>query len=208
MIDERDQYMVAQLLNQIRDSHYKSVLVIVGAGHMKGMKKYFDQGSIQDPAKRIQELDTIPEGSKWLRYIPWIIVGIILVGFALGFSRSNDLGLELVLDWVLINGGLAALGAVIAMAHPLTIITAFLAAPITSLNPTIGAGMVTAAVETVLRRPKVSDFSRLRKDTTSLKGWWHNQVTRILLVFILSSVGSALGTYLAGFQIFNKLTNS
>ena len=208
VIDERDEYMSAQLEKQISASDYKHVLAIVGAGHMSGMKNYIENKKINDPNKRIQELDTIPEGSKWIGYIPWIIVGIILLGFAIGFSRSNDLGLELVLDWVIINGGLAALGALIAMAHPLTIITAFLAAPITSLNPTIGAGMVTAAIETFLRKPKVSDFSRLRKDATSLKGWWNNQVTRILLVFILSSLGSAIGTYLAGFQIFSKLSGS
>lgn len=208
LIDERDEYMSAQLEKQVADSGYKSVLAIVGAGHMHGMQSYIQEKRIKEPAKRIQALDTIPEGSKWIGYIPWIIVAVILIGFAIGFSRSNDLGLELVLDWVIINGGLAALGALIAMAHPLTIITAFVAAPITSLNPTIGAGMVTAAVETLLRRPKVADFSRLRKDTTSLKGWWNNQVTRILLIFILSSVGSAIGTYLAGFQIFSKLTGS
>lgn len=206
LIDERDEYMSAQLQKQIGDSDYKNVLAVVGAGHMSGMQTYINENKISEPEKRIQTLDTIPEGSKWISYIPWIIVAIILIGFAIGFSRSNDLGMELVLVWVLINGGLAALGALAAMAHPLTILTAFVAAPITSLNPTIGAGMVTAAVETFLRRPKVSDFSQLRKDTTSLKGWWKNQVTRILLVFILSSLGSAIGTYVAGFQIFNKLT--
>ena len=92
------------------------------------------------------------------------------------------------------------------MGHPLTVIGAFIAAPITSLNPTIGAGMVTAAMEIFLRRPNVGDFSRLRQDTTHLKGWWRNRVARILLVFLLSSLGSAAGTYLAGFRIFDRLT--
>lgn len=123
----------------------------------------------------------------------------------MGFSRSSDLGMSLVIDWIIINGGLAALGALIAMAHPLTIITAFLAAPLTSLNPMVGAGMVTAGMETYLRKPKVGDFGSLRKDASSLKGWWSNQVTRILLIFILSSFGSAVGTYLAGFRIYGKL---
>lgn len=208
LIDERDEYMSAQLQKQISDSDHKHVLAIVGAGHMHGMKNYIENKKIEEPAKRINALDSIPEGAKWLSYVPWIIVAVILLGFGIGFSRSNDLGFELILDWVLINGGLAAVGAAIAMAHPLTIITAFLAAPITSLNPTIGAGMVTAAVETFLRKPKVSDFSSLRKDASSLKGWWNNQVTRILLIFILSSLGSAIGTYLAGFKIFSKLSGS
>jgi pheromone shutdown protein TraB len=108
---------------------------------------------------------------------------------------------------VLINGTLSALGAAIAAAHPLTVATAFLAAPITSLNPTIGAGMVTAAVEIGLRRPSVGDFGRLRRETTSLRGWWQNRVSRILLVFFLSTLGSAIGTYLAGFRIVERLTH-
>jgi pheromone shutdown protein TraB len=131
-----------------------------------------------------------------------------MAGFALGFSRSPALGMSLVLDWVLINGGLAALGAAIAGGHPVTVLTAFLAAPLTSLNPTVGAGMVTAAVEVYLRKPQVGDFSRLRSDATTLGGWWHNRVTRTLLVFVLSTLGSAIGTYVAGFRIFERLTGS
>ena len=110
------------------------------------------------------------------------------------------------MDWVVINGGLSALGALIAGAHPLTIVTAFLAAPLTSLNPMIGAGFVAVAAEMYLRRPNVGDFSNLRKDTTHLKGWWRNRVTRTLLVFLLSSLGSAIGTWVAGFMIYGKLT--
>jgi pheromone shutdown protein TraB len=112
-----------------------------------------------------------------------------------------------VLDWVLINGGLAAAGALIAAAHPLTVLTAALAAPLTSLNPTIGVGFVTAAVETWLRKPNVGDFARLKQDTTHLGGWWSNRVSRILLVFFFSTLGSAIGTYVAGFRIFDRLVS-
>jgi pheromone shutdown protein TraB len=126
----------------------------------------------------------------------------------LGFRRSPTLGWELVSDWVVINGGLAAVGALLATAHPLTILGAFVAAPLTSLNPMIGAGMVTAALELFLRKPSVGDFGRLRKDTAALRGWWRNGVARILLVFLLSTLGSAAGTYLAGFRIANRLIGS
>ena len=105
-----------------------------------------------------------------------------------------------------INGALSALGALLANAHPVTIITAFIAAPLTSLNPTVGAGMVTAAVEAWIRKPRVADFSTLRKDTTKLSGWWKNRVSRTLLVFFFSTLGSAAGTYIAGFRIFEQLT--
>ncbi len=212
LVDERDQYMAARLLQETHDSDYKKLLVIVGAGHMKGIQKYVSNWlkvkSPENVKEIIESLDHIPPPGKWLKRIPWIIVALVFIGFGLGFSRSPELGWQLIADWVLINGGLAALGALIALAHPVTIIGAFLAAPLTSLNPTIGAGMVTAAIEAYMRKPKVEDFARLRTDTTHLKGWWQNVVTRILLVFILSTLGSAIGTYVAGFKIFGRLAGN
>ncbi|MCH8227438.1 MAG: conjugal transfer protein TraB, partial [Proteobacteria bacterium] len=111
-----------------------------------------------------------------------------------------------VMLWVAINGGLAALGALIARGHPLTVLSAVVAAPLTSLNPTIGAGMVTGLVESWIRKPRVSDLENLRFDITSLKGWFRNPATRILLVFFLSNLGSAIGTWVAGFKIIEALS--
>ncbi|MCI0504912.1 MAG: TraB/GumN family protein [Gammaproteobacteria bacterium] len=164
-------------------------------------------GKGPDPVTVINHYNYIPPSSKWPRMIAWAIVAAIFAGFAIGFTRSPDLGWQMVADWVLINGGLAAIGAIIALAHPITIVSAFIAAPITSLNPAIGAGMVTAAIETGIRRPRVEDFSRLRADTTHLKGWWKNSVTRVLLVFLFSTLGSAAGTYVAGYRIFERLAS-
>ncbi|MDX8389234.1 MAG: TraB/GumN family protein [Mariprofundaceae bacterium] len=201
LIDERDQFMAARILQEAEQG--KHLLAIVGAGHLKGIQRYLDQGL--DIEATLERLNSLPPSGSFLKYLPWIITAFVLTGFAIGFSRSPDLGWELVRDWVLINGGLSALGALIAAAHPLTIITAFVAAPLTSLNPMVGAGMVTGAVETWVRRPHVADFRALRSDTTHVKGWWKNRVTRILLVFMLSTFGSAIGTYVAGFMIYDKL---
>ncbi|HBV20241.1 MAG TPA: conjugal transfer protein TraB [Nitrosomonas sp.] len=208
LISERDEYMSARLIKESRENNYQHILAVVGAGHMNGMQHQIENNCIKNPDETISLLDIQPASSGWFKYIPWVIVLLILIGFAIGFMRSPEIGTAMILDWVLINGGLSALGAAIAFAHPLTIMTAFFAAPLTSLNPTIGAGMVVAAAETYLRKPKVGDFNRLRKDTTSLKGWWNNQVTRILLIFILSTLGSAIGTYVAGFRIFERLSSS
>jgi pheromone shutdown-related protein TraB len=209
LIGERDEYMVARLRQEVAKHPHENILAVIGAGHLGGMVKHFEKDSLLDKNSSdqvIERLDQVPAGSKWPKYLPWIIVGLVFLGFAIGFSRSPSLGWELVVDWVLINGGLAALGALIAAAHPLTVIGAFLAAPLTSLNPTIGAGMVTAGIEVYLRRPKVGDFGRLRSDTTTLKGWWKNRVTRTLLVFLFSTIGSAAGTYIAGFRIYDRLS--
>ncbi|MCB1849681.1 MAG: TraB/GumN family protein [Gammaproteobacteria bacterium] len=206
LIDERDRYMAARLVQEVAASGHENILAVVGAGHLKGIRSYLEKG-VDGPEQLISELERLPAPSRWPKAIPWVIVALILLGFAIGFARSPDLGWQLVLDWVLINGVLSAVGAVLAAAHPLTVATAFVAAPITSLNPTIGAGMVTAAVETFLRKPRVGDFATLRHETTRLAGWWRNRVSRTLLVFLFSTLGSAIGTYVAGFKIFGRLAS-
>jgi len=209
LIDERDRYMTAKLLQTLKDYPGKNLLAVVGAGHVKGMANYlqkYSEDSSYNPGDVISELDVIPKKRSWFKFIPWIIVVLVIFGFYLGFQKGPDLGWSLIWQWIVINGSLSALGAAIAGAHLLTIITAFVAAPITSLNPTIGAGMVTAAMELFIRKPTVNDFSDLRKDTSSAWGWRKNRVARILLIFVLSSLGSAIGTYVAGFRIFGQLT--
>jgi pheromone shutdown-related protein TraB len=206
LIGERDRYMAARLRQEASHPGHQSILAVIGAGHLQGIKETLQNPPAALPAETIAELNQLPPAARWPRFIPWFIVGLILLGFAIGFYRNPGLGWELVVEWVVINGGLAALGAILAAAHPLTIVTAFVAAPLTSLNPTIGAGMVTGAVELFLRKPEVGDFHRLRTDTTSMKGWWKNRVTRVLLVFLFSTLGSAIGTYVAGFRILEKLT--
>lgn len=203
LITERDRFMAARL-RQVAEGGASRILAVVGAGHLKGLAATLREGS-DDPASTIAALSVIPRGRSWTKFIPWLIVALVLVGFGVGFARSPSLGMTLVVEWIVINGGLSALGAAIAGGHILTVISAFVAAPITSLNPTIGAGFVTALVETYLRKPTVGDFSNLRSDTSSFRGWRHNRVARTLLVFFLSTLGSAVGTYLAGFRIGQHL---
>ena len=204
LVNERDQYMAHRLFNEANSGQYKTLLAVIGAGHLKGIKVYLE--SQLNDIKSLEELDSIPAPSRWPKLIPWFIVALVFIGFSIGFNRAPELGWQLVIEWVVINGGLSALGALLANAHPLTIITAFIAAPLTSLNPTVGAGMVTAATEAWIRKPRVGDFSTLKSDTVNLGGWWKNRVSRTLLVFLFSTLGSAAGTYIAGFRIFEQLT--
>lgn len=207
LIDERDQFMAARLLEEIELGDARRVLAVVGAGHLKGIARYLQAGDA-NPGETRRELEHLPRPSRWPRLIPWFIALLVVVGFTIGFRESRELGWQLVADWVVINGGLAGLGALLARAHPLTILSAVLGAPLTSLNPAIGAGMVAAAVETWLRKPNMGDFAELKHATTRLSGWWKNRVARILMVFFLTTIGSAAGTYLAGFRIFGRLTGA
>jgi len=205
LIGERDRFMAARLRQENLDNAGKRILVVIGAGHLEGLAKYLADDQ-EDPQTEVDSLSELPAPNRWIKFVPWVIAALVFTGFWIGFSRSPELGWQLVTLWVVINGGLAALGALIARGHPLTILSAMVAAPLTSLNPAIAAGMVTGAVESWLRKPKVSDLERLRDDATTLKGWFKNPATRILLVFFFSNMGSAIGTWVAGFQIFDALS--
>ena len=206
LIAERDRFMAARLRQENQDNAGKRILVVIGAGHLEGLAKYLAEDQ-EPPQPEIDRLSELPPPNRWLKFVPWVIAALVLTGFWIGFSRSPELGWQLVSLWVLINGGLAALGALIARGHPLTILSAMVAAPLTSLNPAVAAGMVTGLVESWLRKPKVSDLEKLRDDATTLKGWFRNPATRILLVFFFSNLGSAIGTWVAGFQIFGALSS-
>lgn len=210
LIAERDRFMAARLRQQLRSlptEGERRVLVVIGAGHLAGLATALEE---PDPgpaavAEELLALQRLPAPNPWSRLLPWLLVALVVTGFAIGFSREQELGLRLLLEWTLINGGLAGLGALIALAHPLTVLATALAAPFTSLNPLIGAGFVAAGVELALRRPRVGDLARLRQDVTEARGWWRNRAARALLVFAFATMGSAAATYIAGFRIFEVL---
>ena len=204
LLDERDLYMATKVKQFIDEHKPNSLLVVVGAAHLSGIVRELKHSN-RDFNATINELESVTSAKKITHLLPWLVVAVILAGFIYGFTKETQIGFELVLDWVFINGGLAAMGALIAAAHPLTIISVFFAAPLTSINPTIGAGMVAAAVELFLKKPRVSDFANLKKDTAKLSGWWHNRVAKIVMIFVLSTIGSAIGTYIGGFHIYSTL---
>ena len=206
LVRERDLYMAAKIREFIAEREPKTLLAVVGAGHLDGLRRELADGSRAGRAHRvIADYETVPARGRWWKWLPWAVVAAIIAGFVVGFSRDFDLGVGLVLDWILINGGLAALGAALAAAHPLTVAAVFVAAPLTSINPTIGAGMAAAAVELFLRKPRVADFEKLKTDASRFSGWRRNRVARTLLIFVLSTLGSAAGTYLGGFHIYGSL---
>ncbi len=191
LVDERDTYMA----HHIRMAPGDKIVAIIGAAHMPGILAKLER-NFSD--QEIAELSAVPEKTRLSKIIPWLIPAVVVGLFIFGFfAGDTDRITEAAVAWILANGLLSALGALLAMGHPLTILTAFIAAPITSLNPTIGAGFVTGLVQAVIAPPQVSDMERVAEDIAGLRGWWRNRLTRVLLVFFLSSLGSAIGTLVA-----------
>lgn len=194
LIHERDLW----LMDSIYHSPGKKVVAVVGAGHVPGIVKHWGH----DIDKH--ELGTVPSPGFFSKALPWLIPIFIIASIAVGFFRY-DKGWELIWIWILANGIPCALGTLIALGHPVTIVASFFAAPFTSLSPLIGAGMVAGLVEAYMRKPTVEDCETLSNDTINLKGWYHNRITKTLLVMTLSTLGSAIGTYYGAFAIITSL---
>ena len=192
LVDERDTYMAYH----IRNAPGEKVLAVVGAAHLPGIIRLL-QGDEIDP-ETINEISIIPSKTTFSKIIPWLIPGIVVALFIGGFFFGNrDQLANAAAAWVLANGFFSALGALLALGHPATIISAFVAAPITSLNPTIGAGFVTGLVQSFVAAPTVRDMEHVGEDLMTFKGWWKNRLARVLLVFLFSSIGSSIGTFVA-----------
>ncbi|MEO6798818.1 MAG: TraB/GumN family protein [Rhodanobacter sp.] len=207
LIGERDAFMAARLREEAArsaSSEPRSVLVVIGAGHLKGLCTLLREQQ-DEPALKVAELAQTPPKARWPK---WLAMGLVLVVFAAigwAFHRNADLGTQALMAWVLFTGGFAALGALAAGGHPLSIVAAFIAAPIKPFRPGIPAGGISAMVEAWVRRPRVADFDTLRDDIVHWTGWWKNRVARTLLNFILVSIGTLIGEYSAGFQIVKSL---
>lgn len=202
LIDERDRYLAAK----IWDSQGGNVVAVLGAGHIAGVEAHLNRMAAGKETTDVSQISEIPPKSAGAKIVSWIIpvliIGLIAAGFIYGGSRTGG---KMVLSWILWNSVPAALMSLIAGAHPLTIITAFAGAPLTSLCPFIGIGFLTAAVQSFCVKPKVSDMETIQDDVSSVKGFYRNRILRILLIFILSSIGSSLGTFIGGADIIKSL---
>ncbi|MDD4118425.1 MAG: TraB/GumN family protein [Kiritimatiellae bacterium] len=188
LIDERDVYLAQKL----RSAPGRRIVAVVGAGHVPGMLR-----SIREEVS-LAELETLPPPSRWSKIWPWLIPAAVVALIAWGFWRGGmERGVDSIAIWIGVNGVLSALGAALVLAHPLAVLAAFVAAPITSLNPTIAAGWVAGLVQAWVRPPAVGDFEALPEAMETLKGFFLNPVVRILLVVVFANLGSSLGTFVA-----------
>jgi len=188
LIDERDMY----LAQKIKSAPGKRIVAVVGAGHVKGIKLYWNE------TINTESLEIIPPKSRLSDAVQWITGAGIIILFVLGFYYGGaKAGTDMITWWVIITGLLAGLGALLAMAHPLTILSSILAAPLTTIHPLIAAGWVSGLVEAFSRKPKVKDLESLPEDILSIRGFWRNKVTRILLVVAFTNIGAAIGSMVA-----------
>jgi pheromone shutdown-related protein TraB len=212
LIGERDTFMAARLRQQAAltlstdaaGAQNHRVLVVIGAGHLKGLCALL-HGQPDDPAGKVAELATTPPKARWPKWLAVALVLLVFAAIAWAFHRNATLGTQALMAWVLFTGGFAALGALVAGGHPLSILAAFIAAPIKPFRPGIPAGGISAMAEAWVRRPRVVDFDTLRDDIVHWSGWWKNRVARTLLNFFLVSVGTIIGEYSAGIHIFKSL---
>jgi pheromone shutdown-related protein TraB len=198
LIDERDIFMA----EKIKSVPGKRIVAVVGAGHMQGIQRVIGE----DNSSQMEEIDTIPPISKGWKIAGWSIPAAILLSLGvIGFRQgANEAGAN-ALYWILANGIPSAIGALIAFGHPATIISAFASAPITSLTPVIGAGYVCAFVQVMTQPPVVKEFKAVSTDISTVRGWWQNRLLRIFLVFIMTGLGSSIGTWVGGYRIVTSL---
>jgi pheromone shutdown-related protein TraB len=195
LIDERDTYLAQKILA----SEGKRIVAVVGAGHVEGMKKILEAAEPEDLAP----IEHVPQPRfSVLKVIGWGIPIVIVVALAWIFAtKGSEVGGDNLMFWILANGIPCCIAAILALAHPATIVIAFVAAPITSLIPVIGAGYVTAFVQAWVAPPKVADFQTVADDAGHFTAWWRNRLLKVVLAFFLPSIGSIIGTWVGGLEI-------
>lgn len=198
LIDERDAY----LAQRIRDTTGQKIVVVVGAGHVMGMRFALEQDLPVD----MQEITRIPEVPMLWRVLGWVLPALILAAIAgIAVNKGMQAATDSALYWVVANSIPAAIGTALAFGHPLTVLAALISAPFTSLSPLIGVGHVTAFVQAYVHSPRVHEFSSVTEDLAVASRWWSSRLLRVLLVFMLSSIGGLIGVWVGGLKVLSSL---
>lgn len=197
LVDERDMF----LAHKIKNAKGNSIVAVVGAAHIPGIKKNIVRDySIDDINSKVKK-GFSSKIAKWI--IPLTLLALIVYMFIVNFET----GVNQLKNWFIINGTFSAIGVLLVGGHPLSIITALIAAPFTSMNPLLAAGFFAGIVEAWVRKPKAKDFENLANDATTIKGFFKNRVTKVLLVVLMANVFSSIGTFVSGADIIKNLIN-
>lgn len=205
LIDERDKY----LASKIWESEGSNIVAVLGAGHLSGVEAHLNKIAGGTETSDVSAISDVPNKKSAAKFIGWLIPAVIIAFIAAGFIYGGrKAGTAMLSTWILWNGIPSAVLSVVALAHPLTIIVSFLAAPFTSLCPFIGVGFVSGIVQAMVCKPRVKDMENLSEDVQSIKGFYRNRILRVLLVFILSSVGSSIGTFAGGADVIRQFSEA
>ncbi|MBD7944939.1 MULTISPECIES: TraB/GumN family protein [Psychrobacillus] len=191
LIDERDQF----LAQKIKEAPGKKIVAVLGAAHVPGITKEIYKH--QD----LERLSTVPPKSILPKIIGWSLPILIIALIAYTFIANPTAGWDQAWSWIIWTGTMAAIGAIVALGHPLAIVTAFIVAPITALHPILASGWFSGLVQAYMKRPTIGDFERLSEDVFTIKGFWKNKVTRVLLVLVLTNLFGSLGTIIGGADV-------
>ena len=201
LIDERDSFLAGKISSLPSD---KKILAVVGAGHLKGIERHLKNETVPDEAG-LKQLEHLPVPGRFSKSIPWLIPLFVmsLVIYFVANGEGVNL-LEMFTVWTAANAVFAALGCAIARGHPLAILTAAAASPITSLNPTLAAGWFAGYVQLKMREPTAEDLQQFLK-LESLGSFWSNKAGRVLMVTSLSNVGSMAGAWFAAAGLLGSI---
>jgi len=194
LIDERDRY----LASHIWQAEGTKLVAILGAGHLPGTEAYIRELAAGTQNPDTTDISTVPPKTIGGKIAGWTFPAILLLLFAAGFFTGGAVtSIDMLIRWLLWNGTLSAIGTAVALGHPLAIVTAFVGAPIATINPFIGVGLFSGLVQALLRKPQVRDMEHLAQDVTTIRGFYRNRISHVLLVFFLSSLGGAIGNFIA-----------
>lgn len=195
LLHERDEYLAYNIKNAPGDK----VVAVLGAAHTPGVEKEIFK------EQNIDKLNEIPEKSIGSKILPWIIPVLIVALIVYSFYTSINTGMNQLKSWVVFNSVFAAIFSILSLAHPLSILTAFVVAPFTSVNPVLACGWFAGLVEATVRKPTVEDVNNIPEDIFKLKSWFKNKFLKALLVVIMANIGSTIGTIIAGTKIIQNL---
>jgi pheromone shutdown-related protein TraB len=188
LIDERDQY----LAYMISHAGGRKIVAVVGAGHVSGIQQSFGRDI------DLEAISRIPPPSLWAKFFGWgFSTGIIALFVAGFFYSGGQASINMILSWSAITATCAAIGAIVLLAHPLTILASALSAPLATLHPLIATGWVAGLVEASFRKPQVKDFLDLKDDIVSLGGFFRNKITRLLILVVFVNLTTSIGTFVA-----------
>ena len=202
LIDERDSYLAGKLALLHEDE--KKTLAVVGAGHLKGIEKHLLEQSMPNKSS-LDDLNQLPVRGRFSKSIPWLIPLFVmsLIGYSIA-TGSRDSLVEMFTVWTAANAVFAALGCALARGHPLAVLTAAAASPITSLNPTLAAGWFAGYVQLKIKEPTAEELQQFLK-LESLGSFWSNKARRVLMATSLSNLGSMAGAWFAATGLVGSL---